>query len=172
MADAALIKQAIVDLARQQVGCHYLWGAAGNTPGQSDGAKYRPSYVRLHPNIPDLDSGSVNGTKGLNPNVPTLFAGWADNSAEGKLICAGRCALEKEMGALSFALSGLETKTAVVVKLKDLSPAKIDELKKNSMDLAKFKWPRPKWASNRSDNPSTLWGRVASESVISTASVW
>src|SRR5580704_11600492 len=104
MADVALIKQALIDLARNQVDSHYLWGAAGNRPGQSDGASYRPSHAQLFPNIPDVDSDTSNGAKRSIPNVPTLFAAWVDSSDQGKLACAGRAAIG-DVQALSLALT-------------------------------------------------------------------
>ncbi len=158
MADEALIKQCVIDVARRQVadGAHYLWGAAGNTPGQSDGAHYRPSHVQLYPNIPDLDSQATNGTKRAIPNVPTLFAAWVDSSDQGKLACAGRAGV-KAVQDLGLALK-IEVKAALGLNLKSMTPAQLDEFKKNAKDASKFRWPRPNGGLDRSSFPSTVWG--------------
>jgi hypothetical protein len=158
MADESLIKQSIIDLARKQAadGAHYLWGAAGNTPGQSDGAHYRPSHVQLHPNVPDLTDQAGNGTKRAIPLVPTLFAGWVDSSDQGKLACSGRAAV-KDVQDLNLALK-IAVKDALGLQLKSLTPAQLDEFKNNAKDAAKFRWPRPNGGLDRSAYPSTVWG--------------
>ena len=59
-------KQQVIDTAREQVdaGAHYLWSTAGNTPGNKDGAWYRPLKAQLHPNLPDLDSLGQDPNRG------------------------------------------------------------------------------------------------------------
>lgn len=53
-------RQSIVNEARSHVGiAHYLWGAAGNTPGLSDGAKYRPAIVKMQADSFNLSDPSV-----------------------------------------------------------------------------------------------------------------
>jgi hypothetical protein len=157
MADPELIKQCVIDLARKQVGSHYLWGAAGNTPGQSDGPSFRPSYTKLHANVPDVDSNAANGAKPAvsDVNVPTLFAAWADSPYDGKLACSGRCAL---LGKLPFALSGIVLNDALGFNLKNMTKEQIDEFKKNRKDVTKFRWPRPNGTLDKSGFKSTVWG--------------
>lgn len=81
---SAAVREAIVEYAREQVGAHYVMGAAGNTPGNADGAWYRPDTVKLHENDP----------KG---KPPFLFA--ATRSGEKKHVCGGRysCADVKKL---------------------------------------------------------------------------
>ena len=76
-------RQAIVDEARSHVGwAHYLWGGAGNTPGNADGAQYRPSLVKmqpdsLHPKHPSVQTaftqiGGLNTCAGSSNTVIQL----------------------------------------------------------------------------------------------------
>ncbi|QHV96080.1 hypothetical protein [Spirosoma endbachense] len=68
-------RQAIVNEARSHAGkAHYLWGAAGNSPGMSDGAKYRPSIVKMQ-----VDSFDTK-----KPSVQTAFT-----DIGGRNTCAG-----------------------------------------------------------------------------------
>ena len=64
----------VVKYARSLVGSHYLWGSAGATPGQRDGAWYRRGSVGLEPSS-------------LDPNKPSVFAAVCDVS--GHFVCAG-----------------------------------------------------------------------------------
>ncbi|SRR6266480_3469132 len=86
-------KQQVIDTAREQVdaGAHYLWSAAGNTPGNKDGAWYRPLKAQLHPNLPDLDNLGQDRNRAaskFNVHVPMLFAAFTDTSDYGLLACA------------------------------------------------------------------------------------
>ena len=88
-------KQQVIDTAREQVdaGAHYLWSAAGNTPGNKDGAWYRTLKAQLHPNLPDLDNLSQDRNRAaskFNVHTPMLFGAFADTSDYGLLACAGR----------------------------------------------------------------------------------
>src|SRR6266480_3895290 len=89
-------KQQVIDTAREQVdaGAHYLWSTAGNTPGNKDGAWYRPQKAELHPNVPDLDEfndDNRNRAAGkYNLHAPMLFTAYADTSDFGLLACGGR----------------------------------------------------------------------------------
>lgn len=65
----------VVEFALSQVGEHYLWGAAGATPGYLDGMPGRPgSVVRL----PDA----------IDPDAPALRSAACD--VDGYHVCAGR----------------------------------------------------------------------------------
>src|SRR5438270_8525933 len=71
-------KQQVIDTAREQVdaGAHYLWSTAGNTPGNKDGAWYRPLKAQLHPNLPDLNSLGQDPNRAaskFNVHAPMLF---------------------------------------------------------------------------------------------------
>src|SRR5689334_24043537 len=105
MGDENTLKKTIIDLARTEAesGSHYLWGAAGNRPGEGDGATYRPTYTQLHANVPNLDGSPEAGKFKGTPYVPTLFAAWANTFDQGRLACAGRCGL-KEVQDLPLAL--------------------------------------------------------------------
>jgi hypothetical protein len=155
MGDEAAMKQAVIDLAREQArnGAHYLWGAAGNTPGESDGATYRPSHAQLHRNLPDLDGAAV-GKSGVL--APILFSAWVNSSDQGKLACAGRCAIS-EVQALPLALT-ITIKDALALKLKSLTSAQLDEFKKNRGDSDAFRWPRPNGSLGAGGHHSTVWG--------------
>jgi hypothetical protein len=156
MADIDKLKQAVIDLARQQVGCHYLWGGAGNTPGNSDGAAYRPSHVRLHPNLPDFSKPVKPGGFTGVPYVPTLFAAWVDSSDKGKLACGGRCALpEVQQAAKALDMSDHD---ALQVKLKTMTQDQLDELKGNLPKGDELRWPRPNGSLSANGKNSTLWG--------------
>jgi hypothetical protein len=155
MADEDAMKQAVIDLAREQArnGAHYLWGCAGNTPGESDGATYRPSHARLHENIPGLDG---TAPKKMDVVAPILFAAWVDSSDQGKLACAGRCAIA-EVQALPLALT-ITVKDALAIKVKSLTTAQLDEFKKNRGDSDSFRWPRPNGTLTAGGHHSAVWG--------------
>jgi len=156
MADIDKIKQAVIDLARAQVGAHYLWGGAGNTPGNSDGASYRPSHVRLLDNVPDFDKPVKAGTfKGV-PYVPSLYVAWVDSSDKGKLVCGGRCA-DGNVQKLPKALD-MTDHDALQVKLRSMTQDQLDELKDNARDPDKYRWPRPNGTLSANGYNSTLWG--------------
>ena len=153
--DEAAMKQAVIDLAREQArnGAHYLWGGAGNTPGESDGATYRPNHVQLHPNLPDLN-GAAAGK--IDVVAPALFSAWVDSSDQGKLACAGRCAIA-EVQALPLALT-ITIKDALALKLKTLTAAQLDEFKKHRGDSDSIRWPRPNGSLGAGGPHSTVWG--------------
>ncbi|GAB3894244.1 hypothetical protein [Spirosoma agri] len=70
-------RQGIVDEARSHVGkAHYLWGSAGNTPGLSDGAQYKPATAKML-------------TDSFAPNEPYVQTAFTD--INGRNTCAGSC---------------------------------------------------------------------------------
>jgi cell wall-associated NlpC family hydrolase len=87
-------RQAIIDLAREQVGCHYVWGGAGNTPGDEDGAFYRKSAVKLHANNAEKPKHSERD-HGLGRKMPIILA--ATCYVDGYKVCAGRSKLTEVM---------------------------------------------------------------------------
>jgi hypothetical protein len=155
MASEADMKQAAIDLAQQQAsdGAHYLWGTAGNRPGQADGAAYRKNRALLHANVPDLGSDAKPNGKKEAPYVPMLFSAFAN---DGGLVCVGRCALAS-VQKLDLALN-LMVKDALRLKLKNLSADQLEELKKNAANVDDFRWPRPNGSLDRTADPSTIWG--------------
>lgn len=157
MANRQQILQDIINEARTHAedGAHYLWGGAGNTPGESDGAAYRPKYTLLHANTPDLVEVAAPPSRRA-PFVPTLFAAWAATFDQGNLACSGRAAV---VGNLPFALDGIALKDALLMKLKDLKPEQIEEFRKNRGFSWKFRWPRPNGRlETSSGTTSTTWG--------------
>ena len=92
--DPDALKILAISYAREQVkaGAHYLWGGAGNTPGNSDGAPYRTSYTKLHDNVPDLTTAALENHRKEAPYTPMLFAAYANTSDQGVLACSGRAA--------------------------------------------------------------------------------
>jgi len=76
MASAA-VRDTIVELARGQIGAHYIKGGAGNTPGNSDGAWYsQDRLVQMHENVTDEEP-------------PVLYAAsWT--GTEKRYVCGGR----------------------------------------------------------------------------------
>ena len=64
----------IIQYGRQFIGSHYLWGAAGATPTEQDGAFYRAGSVNL-----DTDAKSND--------QPSVFAATCD--VDGHFVCAG-----------------------------------------------------------------------------------
>lgn len=65
----------VIQVALSQVGAHYLWGAAGATPGHLDGMPGRPGSVMRLPDV-------------LDPDAPTLRSAACD--VDGYHVCAGR----------------------------------------------------------------------------------
>jgi cell wall-associated NlpC family hydrolase len=65
----------VVEVALSQVGAHYLWGAAGATPGRLDGMPGRPGSVMRLPDV-------------LDPGSPVLRSAACD--VDGYHVCAGR----------------------------------------------------------------------------------
>jgi hypothetical protein len=158
MADIDVLKQLVVKTAREQVtsGAHYLWSTAGNTPGQKDGAKYRPGAAMLHPDVPDLNQPSSQPIPKA-PFSPMAFAAWAD-TGDGKLVCAGKL-LTPDVASRPLAL-GIPVHDALKLTLKTIKPDQIDELKKNSAHPEQFRWPRQ---NSTLDHPppadaATIWG--------------
>lgn len=68
-------RQRVIQIATSMVGCHYLWGAAGASPGQQNGMRGRPGSVNLVTNRFDA----------ANPCVHA-----ASCSVDGYHVCAGR----------------------------------------------------------------------------------
>jgi hypothetical protein len=64
----------IVQFGRRFIGSHYLWGAAGATPNEQDGAHYRPGSV-------NLDADAKSNEK------PSVFA--ATCEVDGHYVCSG-----------------------------------------------------------------------------------
>lgn len=86
-AETMPIRQRAVALARQQVGCHYVWGGAGNVPDQANGAYYRTNAVHMH--FDDLSRGRAGNEPGRQQ--PILYAAWC--RVDGDKVCAGRSSL-------------------------------------------------------------------------------
>ena len=86
--ETSAVRNGIVSLARDQVGEHYLLGAAGATPGREDGAWYRTGGVKLHPTSASVDSKAKDGRK-----FPIVLA--ATYSGSVLRVCAGRCSREE-----------------------------------------------------------------------------
>lgn len=151
------LKHLVIKTAREQAeaGAHYLWGAAGNTPGQSDGAFYRKDHVRLHANVPDvLDE---KATPKYKVSAPTLFAAYVEDG-QGVLPCAGRpLQFTKEL-ALKLPLK-TGPGGAFDLKLKDLTDEQKTELKQKASSAADYRWPRPNdIMTNSNQHRSTVWG--------------
>jgi len=158
MADEDLVKQAIIDLARQQVddGAHYLWGTAGNCPGESNGASYRPSHARLYANRPDLDAAAKAAAYPGEPYVPTLFAAWVNSSDKGKIVCAGRCAVE-EVQAMDLACT-ITVAEALKLTLRKMTKEQLEEFQENSVLPYNYRWPRPNGSLGVAAGVTTVWG--------------
>ena len=160
--EIANTKQRLIDRAREQAryGAHYLWSAAGNTPGRKDGAWYRPAKAELHPNVPDLDeylSGNRNTAAGkYRVAAPMLFTAFANTSDFGLLACGGRA------GVISapFAIADMANDAKKFdLKWKNLTDDQIEELIVNGHDPDLYRWPRPNSSlSNNSTHHSTIWG--------------
>lgn len=154
-------KQRLIDTARDQVGAHYLWSTAGNTPGNKDGAWYRALKAELHPNVPDLDEFNSDSrfaaAKKYKVQAPILFTAFASTSDFGLLACGGRGGVFTAQLALADMNSNV--KKALDLKWKDLSDEQIEELIENSNDPYSYRWPRPNSSlSNSSLHRSTIWG--------------
>jgi hypothetical protein len=76
MADLQSSCQAVINVAMPLVGCHYLWGAAGATPGGSEGIMRRPGSVDL------VDPPRTD------PTYPAIFT--AQCAVDGLHVCGGR----------------------------------------------------------------------------------
>jgi cell wall-associated NlpC family hydrolase len=159
IAEGLEVKQLLIDKAREQVtnGAHYLWGTAGATPGGKDGASYRPGDVNLQKNVPDLDQ---DGTQTLGkgpPYSPTLYSAWAQ-SGKTQYVCTGRAIIDS-VAKLPFAVANLKLADALRLSMKKLTPAQIDELKKNSGSRDSYRWPRQVSPLNvEPGDISTVWG--------------
>ena len=151
------LKLQVIGKARDQVGQHYLWGGAGNTPGQADGAWYRKDHVELHENVPSLDDSDAAGRGAPRGPTPMLFAAWVRSSDKGHLACAGRAAL---LSGVAFPLSriGANVRLALSLGLKDLKPEDLEELKKNAGTPDGFRWPRANGEIEKPDGGRTIWG--------------
>ena len=69
--------QQIVEEARNHVGCHYLWGAAGDTPDGEDGYGAKKNAVKFMPYSTD-------------PKNPYIFAACCSSNAKSDLhVCGG-----------------------------------------------------------------------------------
>jgi hypothetical protein len=156
MSDA--LKQLVIKTAREQAeaGAHYLWGAAGNTPGQSDGASYRPAHAKLHANVPDVLG--AGGTPAYKVNAPVLFAAYVNSSDQGDLPCAGRpVTFTNELGLKLELKKGAGG--AFDLKLKDLTDEQKEELKTKASTPDSYRWPRPNdLILNNNQHFSTVWG--------------
>ncbi len=156
-------KQRLIDKARQQVtlGAHYLWSTAGNTPGNKDGAWYRPQKAELHPNVPDLDEFNNDNRNSaaakLRVQTPMLFCAYANTSDFGLLACGGRAGVFTAPLAIGDLNSNISK--ALDLKWKGLTDDQIEELIENATDPYSYRWPRPNSSvSNNSTHHSTIWG--------------
>jgi cell wall-associated NlpC family hydrolase len=156
------LKQRIIDEARvhSDAGAHYLWSTAGNTPGNKDGAWYRPQKAELHPNLPDLESPGQNRNAAASKysvHAPMLFTAFANTSDFGLLACTGRAVAINTPLALADMNSNISR--ALDLKWKDLTDDQVQELQRNSSDTSSFRWPRPNSGlNNNSTHHSTVWG--------------
>jgi len=154
------LKQQLINEARNQVGAHYLWSAAGNTPGNKDGASYRPLKAELHPNVPDFEAVSRDrfaAASKFRVQAPMLFTAYADTSDFGLLACTGRAAMITTPLALADMNSNLGR--ALDLKWKSLTDKQVDELQQNAATPDSFRWPRPNSSlNNGSVHRSTVWG--------------
>lgn len=161
--DVEKTKQRLIDKVREQVklGAHYLWSTAGNTPGNKDGAWYRPEKAQLHPDVPDLDefnNGNRNGaaTK-YNIHTPMIFTAFANTSDFGLLACGGRAGVFN--GPLALADMNANISKALDLKWKSLTDDQIEELMENATEPYTYRWPRPNSSlNNNSLHHSTIWG--------------
>lgn len=155
MADSLAMRLLVIEEARKQtqMGAHYMWGGAGNTPGQSDGAWYRSDHVKLHENVPNLDDPDQKPAgDSTRIHVPTLFAAYVNSSDQGVLACAGRAA--QYTGDMPTSVPA-----RFDLKLKNLTPDQIEELAQKSENLDTYRWPRPNGNLYTNDaSHSTVWG--------------
>jgi hypothetical protein len=127
----------VIELAREQVDvAHFLWGAAGNTPGNSDGAWCFPARIRLHENLPDLEKSEAPPQSKVSA-TPFLLAAWSP--VQGKWACGGRD--RKAAGAWPVSNTRLQSKKDL--KVGDFSTEDLEELKTHLADAENFRWPRP-----------------------------
>jgi cell wall-associated NlpC family hydrolase len=73
----------VVSLARSQIGAHYLLGAAGATPGNSDGAWYRKNGVKMH------DIAAKGNRKDHGRKCPMVYAAFLQGQDK-RVVCGGR----------------------------------------------------------------------------------
>ena len=111
-------RQAVVARARLNIACHYVWGAAGNVPGQSDGAWYRPAAARMHDLVLEPPDRRYP-----NLHQPIMYAAWC--RVDGDKVCAGR---------------------TMVAEVKTM--AKGDTLNMTPPDPSLYSWPRPSGVIN------------------------
>jgi cell wall-associated NlpC family hydrolase len=85
-------RQSVIELAQDQIGCHYVWGGAGNTPGNEDGAFYRRGAVKMHDNEtgPPPKAHADHGRK-----VAIILAAYC--RVDGYKVCVGRSRLTEVM---------------------------------------------------------------------------
>lgn len=164
MGDVDQKKLEFIRTAREQAekGAHYLWSTAGNTPGNKDGAWYRPLKAQLHDNVPDLTgiklSAAAVASK-YHVHAPMLFAAYADTSDFGLLVCTGRA--EAVSSPLALSDMNANIRKALDLKWKDITDDQLEELKRNSSRISDFRWPRANSSlRNSSLHHSTLWGEA------------
>jgi|GEM_PF-3210003 len=161
--DVEATKQRLIATAREQVGAHYLWSAAGNTPGNKDGASYRPQKAALHPNIPNLDTfdfekPNAPDAKKFGIQAPMLFAAFADTSDFGRLACGGRPLVIDTPFALEEMGGKANLAKALALKWKALTADQLKELSENAANPSAFRWPRPNSSLGNNSARSTIWG--------------
>jgi hypothetical protein len=158
IADALEVKHRLIDKAREQVenGAHYLMAAAGATPGQRDGASYRPGRVNLQKNVPDLNQDGTQVLPKGPPYAPTLFTAWSE-TGDGQIVCTGRAGLASvQQSPLAI---DIKDHDALRLTLKKLTAAQIDELVENSNTPSLYRWPRQQSPRDRVPGEiSTIWG--------------
>lgn len=163
---ADALKQLVVATAQEQAdkGAHYLWGCAGNTPGNSDGAAYRPSHALLHANVPDLENpeSDWHKTAGIL-KVPMLLAAYCFPSDQGDAVgrsgmaCTGRAA-HADLNGIPLPLAG-SVGSPFSFKLKDLTDERVETLTNNLAARDMARWPRPNYNLDNNDSTrSTVWG--------------
>ncbi len=135
-----------------EAGSHFLWEAAGDTPGNADGAAYRRGNVKLHPNVPDLSQnqpGPVNPNK--PPYLPILLAAYV---AKTSTVCAGN--------PISASLPyprNVNAATASNLTLKNVTPQLFAVFKSNLSHPDDWLWPRPDGAVGAPPGQNlTVWG--------------
>lgn len=128
-----LARQDVVELAQTQVGAgHFVWGGAGNTPGNDNGA-WGSSRINLHENVPDLE----NVSRPLKPVTPMLLAAWSP--VQGKWVCGGR---HGKAAWLPKALSNPRLQAKQDLKVSDLTDKDLEELKQRLTEPDNYTWPR------------------------------
>lgn len=99
----------IIQYGRQFIGSHYLWGAAGATPTEQDGAFYRAGSVNL-----DTDAKSND--------QPSVFAATCD--VDDHFVCAGNFTQFTTETAGGYTYSSDATLTNYLDELRKL-PSKL-----------------------------------------------